>query len=243
MRRLLCLVAIVGLVVSVGSVRGDEAQARQLVDKAIKAVGGADKLAKFPCSTFKEKGTYYGMGDGLPYEGVYAMQLPDRFSMEIQGVFKLVVNGKQGWTKAGDMTRETTAEELDVQKWNLHHGWVTSLRPLKEKEYKLSLAGEDTINGKAVVGVNVNREGRPTVTLLFDKESGLLLKSSTTVKSPENGNKEVGEEVFYSEYKAIEGLQQPTKVLINRDGKKFVEAEVTEQKLHEKLDDSVFAKP
>lgn len=243
MRRHLCLVSIVGLILSAGSVKADEAKVRQIVDKALKAAGGADKLAKFPCATFKEKGTYYGQGQGLPYEGVYAVQLPDRFSMEIQGVFKLVVNGKQGWTKTGDATKEMTAEELDVSKGNLYHGWVASLVPLKDKEYKLSEFGADTINGRPAVGVNVNREGRHTVTLLFDKETGLLLKSSTTVRSPENGNKEVVEELFFSEYKEIEGIPTPTKMLINRDGKKFVESEVSEHKLLEKLDDSVFAKP
>ncbi|MBI5760031.1 MAG: hypothetical protein HZA46_16060 [Planctomycetales bacterium] len=243
MRRHLCLISIVGLILSVGSVKADDAKARQTVDKAIKALGGADKIAKYPCSTFKEKGTYYGMGDGVPYEGVYAVHLPDRFSMEIQGAFKLVVNGKQGWTKSGDATKEMTAEELDVSKGNLYHGWVASLVPLKEKEYKLSEFGADTINGRAAVGVNVNREGRPTVTLLFDKENGLLLKSSTIVRSPENNNKEVVEETIYSEFKEVEGIPSATKVLINRDGKKFVETEYSEYKLLEKLDDSVFGKP
>jgi hypothetical protein len=243
MRRHLFLAVIVGFVGSVGSARGDEAKARQIVDKAIKALGGAEKIAKYPASTFKEKGTYYGMGQGLPYEGVYSIQLPDRFAMEIQGVFKLVVNGKQAWTKMGDETKEMTAEELDVQKSQLYHGWVSSLVPLKDRAFKLSEFGEDTINGRAAVGVSVNREGKPTVTLLFDKEKGLLIKSTTTVKSPENGNKEVSEEVFYSEFKEVEGIPTPTKVLVNRDGKKFVEAEVSDHKLYEKLDDSVFGKP
>jgi hypothetical protein len=70
-----------------------------------------------------------------------------------------------------------------------------------------------------------------------------LLKSSTTVRSPENGNKEVGEEGIYSEFKEFQGIPTPTKVLINRDGKRFVEAEYSEYKLHENLADSVFAKP
>jgi hypothetical protein len=237
------LVSIVGLFLSVGNVKADEAKARQVVDKAIKTLGGADKITRYPCSTFKQKGTYYGQGQGLPYEGVNSIQHPDRFAVEIQGVFKLVVNGKQGWTKMGDMTKEMTAEELDVQRGQIYHGWVASLLPLKEKEYKLSEFGNDTINGRPAVGVNVNRDGRPTVTLLFDKEKGLLLKSSTIVKSPENDNKEVVEEVIYSEYKEVEGIPSPTKLLINRDGKKFVEAEISDLKLLEKLDDSVFGKP
>ena len=55
--------------------------------------------------------------------------------------------------------------------------------------------------------------------------------------------KEVSEEVFYREIKLINGIQSPTKMLIQRDGKKFVECEVLDEVRHEKLDEKLFAKP
>ena len=36
---------------------------------------------------------------------------------------------------------------------------------------------------------------------------------------------------------------QPKKILMNRDGKKFLEAEIVELKVYEKLDDSEFKLP
>src|SRR6516162_5757230 len=53
---------------------GEGEDGRAIVAKAIKAAGGADNLAKHKSATFKGKGTYYGMGKGLPYSGNYAFQ-------------------------------------------------------------------------------------------------------------------------------------------------------------------------
>ena len=242
MRRQLCYL-FVGLLLFPAISRGDEAKAKKLIEQSLKATGGAEKIAKVPASTFKERGTYYGQGDGLPYEGVYSVHLPDKFSMEIQGVFKLVFNAKQGWTRMGNETKEMTADELAIQKGNAYHGWVASLLPLKDKDFKLSYFGIEKIDGKEAEGVSVAREGRSTVTLFFDKQSHLLVKSTATAKSTEQGNKEVSEEIWYKDFKAIEGIQSPTKMLIHRDGKKFVESEVFDEVRHEKLDDSLFAKP
>ena len=224
-------------------VQADEAKARKLVEQSLKAAGGADKIAKRPATTIKDRGMYYGAGEGVAYEGIFSFHLPDKVSMEISGAFKIVVNGNQGWVKANNETREMTAEEIDTQKSGLYHGWVASLLPVTQKEFKLSLFGEEKLDGRDVEGINVTREGRPNVTLFFDKQTHLLVKSTTVVKSPEQGNKEVAEVHLYKDYKPIDGLQSPTKSLVTRDGKKFVESEVVEEVRHEKLDDSVFAKP
>jgi hypothetical protein len=58
-----------------------------------------------------------------------------------------------------------------------------------------------------------------------------------------NGGKEVAEEVLYDDYKEKDGVKYPGKVLVNRDGKKYVESETTEYKPAEKIDDKTFEKP
>jgi hypothetical protein len=52
--------------------------------------------------------------------------------------------------------------------------------------------------------------------------------------------KEVAQEQFPRDYKDQAGTKYPSKSLVNQDGKKFMEIEVTEYKGLEKLDDSVF---
>jgi hypothetical protein len=221
----------------------DQADAAALVEKGLKAVGGREKVARHKGTTWKETGTYYGMGAGLPYMGEYAMQHPDKFRMEIAGVFVIVINGKQGWTKMADMVTELTGERLEGQLQNQYAGWVSWLVPLSDKAYKLSTAGENKVGDRTTLGVTVKREGHSDVTLYFDKETGRLLKTDATVRSEEHQGKQVLQEVTYNEYREVDGVLLPFKIAVMRDGAKFVEAEMTEAKLHESLDENLFGKP
>jgi hypothetical protein len=227
-----------------GVVRGDdESDARAIVAKAIKATGGEEKLAKFNAQTWKETGTYYGMGDGLPYIGNYAAQWPKQFKMEIVGVFTVAINGDSGWVQAGGETKEMTADELKPYKETLHVGWVATLVPLKDKKFKLSKLGETKVKDRSAVGVRVSSEGHREVNLYFDKDSSLLIKTESRAIAAEQGGKEVNEETYLSEFKDVEGVKIPHKALVTRDGEKYVEAETTEVVPAGKLDDSVFGKP
>jgi hypothetical protein len=228
-------------VLSAQFARADDADVRAVIAKSIKAVGGEANLKKHQAVTWKESGIYYGMGDGLPYTGQFAMQFPDKFRMEIVGVFVNVVNGDQGWTSLGGDTREMTKEELDSHKDNLYAGWITTLLPLSHAKYKLSAAGEIKVDDRSAVGVRVSSEGRRDVSLYFDKETHLLVK--TERRALAEGKKEVTEESYFREFKVIDGVKMATKMLVTQDGKKFLESEVTELKAEGKLGDAVFGKP
>ena len=242
-KSLVVFVAVTGAFCAIRSSRADDAaDARAIVAKAIKAAGGEEKLAKFNAHTFKETGTYYGQGDGLPYMGNYAVQWPHQFKMEILGVFAIVLNGDKGWMLMNGETRELTADELKEQQEEHHSRWITSLLPLKDKKFKLTTTGESKVADRSALGVRVSAENHRDVNLYFDKERNLLVKVEYRAISSEQG-KEVNLEVLYSEYKEIEGAKMPTKILIKRDGEKFVEAEESDMVPVGKLDDSVFGKP
>jgi hypothetical protein len=221
----------------------DEADARAIVDKATKAMGGEEKLAKFAAQTWKETGTYYGMGAGLPYVGNYSVQWPSKFKMEILGVFTLALNGDKGWVQDGGEIRDMSGEEVKVQQEGLYASWVSSLLPLKDKKFKLATVGESKVNGSAVVGVRVSSEGRRDVNLYFDKTNYLLLKVEHRAIASEQGGKEVNQETVFTDYKDIEGVKSAGKFVMTRDGEKYIESETSELKPAGKLDDSVFAKP
>lgn len=251
MRRIVCLAVALALAAA-GAARADEqADMKAVIDKAIKAAGGEEKLAKFKAATFKAKGKFYGMGEGIDYTGEYAVQQPDKFRVRIEAgsgdnkfVFVRVVNGDKLWSKLGDKAQEVTdKDEIAEAKENGYAGWVTTLVPLKDKGFTLASLGEVKVDGKPAVGVRVSHKGHRDVNLFFDKDKGLLVKSETTVKDFMAGGKESTQETLYSGYKEAGGVQHPTKLVINRDGKKYVDSEVTEYEPKEKLDDSEFGKP
>jgi hypothetical protein len=123
----------------------------------------------------------------------------------------------------------------------MHSLTVESLAPLLVGDtYKLELIGEAKVSDKPAVGVRVSAKGHKDISLFFDKESGLLVK---TQKRTKEAGVEVDEENFYSDFKEIDGVKLPMTLKILHDGKKFLDAKVTEAKLLEKLDDDVFAKP
>jgi hypothetical protein len=224
-----------------GALRAEEP--KEIIDKAIKAAGGEEKLAKFKAHTWSAKGTYYGAGDGMPYTAEYAVQFPDKIRVEIKNVFTLVLNGDKGWMKMGENAEEMNADQLTEQKEQQHAGYVASLLPLKDKAYTLTALGDSKVGDRPVVGVKVSSKGHRDVNLYFDKDTNLLAKGEWTVKAMEEGGKEVAQETLYSDYKDVDGAKVPMKVALNRDGKKYVESENSDVKVAEKLDDSLFGKP
>ena len=222
----------------------DSDQARAVVDKAIKAAGGEEKLAKFKSRTWVSKGTYYGMGDGIQYTANYALQAPDKFRFEVEGGFMtMVVDGDKGWMQMMGETREMNKDELAQQKEERYAFAVSSLTPLKGGDYKLSPLGETKVVDKPAIGVKVSHKDHQDVNLYFDKDSGLLVKMERKTKAQEEGNKEVTQEDIYSDYQDVGGAKMPMKLTILRDGKKYVEGEESDVKAVDKHDDKTFAKP
>jgi hypothetical protein len=252
MQRAILTACAAALVLAVAApARADEqADAKAILDKAIKAHGGEEALTKFKVNVIKAKGKYYGMGAGIDYTNEMITQRPDRlrfdFEIEVNGMqikFVQVVNGNKGWIKFADQLMDMSKEQLEEAKAQLYLGQVTSLVPLRDKGYKLSTLGEVKVEGKPAVGLRVEQKDRRDVNLFFDKESGMLVKSEIKSKDPMLGDKEFNSETYYSDYRKVDGLQTPFKVIIKRDGEKFVESEVSDLKHEEKVDESTFDKP
>src|SRR5262245_917636 len=115
-----------------------ENDALAIVNKSIKAYGSEKALAKQKAAKLKETGTYYGMGEGLPYMGVYAYQQPGQFRMEIQDVFTLVFNKDKGWVSGGGETKDMTKEQVAIQKGEQQVREMTSLLTLRDKAFTLA---------------------------------------------------------------------------------------------------------
>jgi outer membrane lipoprotein-sorting protein len=220
---------------------GEDDGGRAIVAKAIQAAGGEKNLAKLQSATWTETGTYYGMGDGLPYTGKYAASRPNKFRMEIEGVFTTVLNGEAGWIQAGGETKKMTKEQFALEQYNHKAGWIITLVPLKDKAFDIKSVPAAKKDGEMVV-VQVTRKDYPTVKLYFSAKTNLLVKSEYRTKAADLEFKEVVMEFSYSKYQDVDGGKVPHKLVVKRDGKQFVEAEVSELKAA-KFDAKAFAQP
>jgi hypothetical protein len=244
----ICLVScILGLVLSAGSARAADNETTAIIDKAIKAHGGAEKVAKERATRSKSKGTLE-LGGGLNFTQETVLQggkFKEVIVLDVNGkevVVTTVFDGAKGWIKTGDNEMEVDGKLLDALKEASYAIRVNRLVFLKDKSVEMSALGEIKVNDKPAVGVKVTSKGHKDVDLFFDKKSGLLVK---VVKSALDGMtmQDVSEERIIQEYQEVDGMQVPKKVLVNRDGKKFMELEVLEIKHPDKVDDSEFAKP
>ena len=225
----------------------DAAKAQKLVDRAIKVMGGKKALNKAVNTIMEDKGTYYGMGEGVPYEGRYVFQMtnPGRYRMEIIGQFIMVTDKDKAWVSVmgNVMDQEGDALELAIQGTLINY--AMSLIPLQSpnKEFKLSLAKPETVDGVECQGIKIEHKKMPTITIQFSKKTGLIKKTKYKAKVAELGFQEVTEEAVYYEYKDFDGFKSPTKLIMYRDGKKFVESHPQKVSYPDKLDESEFKKP
>lgn len=251
MTRALFALLTAGLATTALPARPDDAQeARALVDRAIKAHGGAEAVGKFKASVVGFKGTFHGMGMEIPMTGEIstfgAENLKADVEVEAGGQKVRVVNvvaGDKGWNKLGPDTKEMRKDEVAEAREQQHTGWVASLAPLVGgKGYALAPAGELLVNDKAALGVKVSAKGRRDVTLYFDKATGLLARFDATVKD-EGSGREVTQETTTTDHKDVQGTKQMAKFRVTRDGKLYIEGEFTSHQLSESLDAGLFVRP
>ena len=228
----------------------DQADMKALLGKAIKAVGGEKKIAKNKAVTWNFKGKIFVIGNGAPYTAEWLVQAPGQakatITVEINCASVTIVkvlNKTKGWEKVADKTIDMNKSQLAEFKDQIYFFWLTTLVPLKDKAFKLTLLDEAKVDGKPAVGVKVTHADYPEVKLYFDKKTHLLVKSQWQSRAAEQKFKEVTAEMHYSKYQEIEGAQVPTRVVLNRDGELFVEADLSDVKTVSKHEPGTFDKP
>lgn len=229
--------------------RAEEDPTAAIIDKAVKAHFPKGLDTKNKGLRTRSKGTLHIMGLDLEFTQEVSVQLPNRFKevMELTIMNKAakvtsVYNGKEAWIRADDKDVKVTKEILaEFREAALNLGLMQGIF-LKDKTVKFSLVGEVQVKGKPAVGVTAARKGSKDVNLFFDKKTGLLVKFEMRKLDLMSGQ-EVTEERFVTEYQEVKGRKVAKKVEVVRDGKPFIELEVMEMEILEKLDDSEFARP
>ena len=252
MRRL--LTPLLSAVVLFGSpaARAADDEARMIVLKAVKAHGGEAALSKYKAARSSAKGKINipAAGEVDFTQEVVVMQ-PDKFkeSMDLSiggNTIKIVTiaNGDKASIEAGGKEVPVTDAIKDALKEAQHAMKAARMAEiLKDKAFELSTLGEIKVEGKPAVGVRVSAKGQKDVNLYFNKETGLLAKVERRGTDPNTG-KEFTEERIILEYNKpnAEGLLSAKKVLVKRDGEKFMEAEVVDHKVFEAIEDAEFKK-
>jgi hypothetical protein len=250
-RPFICLAVCLAALACGLSARAQDDPLWAQVEKSLKAHGGREFLKKHPAAQVKYKGDVDAMGVTAKIEGE-VFTAPDRLKnvsdVEVNNM-KIAVkqgyDGKTMWMDVMGMVQEfKDQDKIKEMKESMHAEEVGNLVGLDKKSYKLNSLGDMKIKGKEAVGIRVAREGKRDVVLWFDKETNLLVRHEYRGTDPWGGQAgEVNNEKYYLDYKAVMGVQVPGRIEVHNDGKKIVELEITDVRYHERLDDSIFAKP
>ena len=224
------------------SARADDQEARQILKRAIEAVGGRFGRLQGPV-LWMERGTYYGNGDSVPFVTQYASRWPDWFRQEVEGVFTITVSGKKAWLTNDEGVRIFTGAALEEAMKQNRMRWASKLFPLTDKAYTLNKIEGIQIDGRPTVGIEASHADGGEFKLYFDKETYLITKMEAMVITPMLGPDPVLAETYYSAHRSLGGAKVPSNVKIHYDRKLVVEAEIVASKVGATLDPALFEVP
>ena len=249
LRHFIPALLVLAAVAPTGPARADEKEALAVLDKAVKALGGEEKLGKVKAYSTKAKGTVTFGGNEIPFTGETTVQGVDKIRSEFEGeangnAFKgvTVLNGDKAWRKFGDDAMEMDADALANEKRTVYLQVTPVLiLPLKGKGFKVDSAPDEKVGDKPAAVVKASGPDGKEFTLYFDKESGVPVKQKARVVGFQND--EFSQETTYENYKDFGGIKRATKSVSKRDGEPFIDAEVVDFKTLDKVDADTFAEP
>ena len=248
-RYLFAALAITFLTATRGVVRADDKDPTAILDKAIKALGGEEKLKKVGAVSWKTKLTITFNGNTNDLTSSATVEGLDHYRSDIEGEFGgnpfkgvTVFSGNKGWRRFNDNKSDLEGDDLANEKRRVYLQIIPSLLvPLKGKNFKLEVVADEKVGDKPAAGIKATGPDGKDFTLYFDKESGLPVKSVAKVVGFQGD--EYTQETTYSDYKEFDGIKKATKAEAKRDGESFIKSEITEFKVLDKVDSKTFSEP
>jgi hypothetical protein len=207
------------------SARADGPRPEQIIDKAIRADGGEDRLEGLSGFTSKNQTVY---ADGPTWSQEFTVQLPGRYraetKVEPEGKTRslVVMDGDHGWLQVnGDVTPYPSSFLTSMQKYTIPYLGPRSILRLharqKNPKCRFSTPGECRIDGHPAVGLQMTLEGGPQETWFFDKESGRLLREESHTANFEGDDTVTV--TTYEDYQIFDGYPLARRATTQRDGK------------------------
>ncbi|MCE9530513.1 MAG: hypothetical protein K8T89_05190 [Planctomycetes bacterium] len=221
--------------------------AKEVIEKAIVAHGGADNLKKITAGklTSDAKMTYMGLEIAIEAESTF--HHPDKFKnvlkMDALGkkiTMNQIVNGEKVKISATELAVPVSNELKAELQESLYLQKIMLLVDLLDaRKFELSSIEKPAkVGGNDVNGVLVKSKGHKDVKLFFDAKTNLLAQIDRRGLDPTE--KEVDQRVIYTDVKKFGGINYPTKTEVLIDGKKFMTSEIKDFKALDKVDPKEF---
>lgn len=231
MRRLVALIALLPLTAAPAQVA--PSSARSVVEKAVAAHGGKEKLARARAEKVFSEGTLVAGSETCAFVSETAVQLPGRYRSAVtlargkeRTTLVQVLDGDKGATYLDGKEQAGGAMQAEKLRRTLSLERALRLVPLLD-DAAVALERLDDVryNDRVLCGVRVVGGGHRDLSLWFDKAEGLLVRAEYTADGA--AGTAVRQESLYGGYRELGGYLRPTRVIVSRGGKKVMDATVT----------------
>ncbi|MGK9476806.1 insulinase family protein [Melioribacter sp. OK-6-Me] len=205
--------------------------AEQIIKNYVNAIGGADKLAAVKDRMIKMNGSMQGMNVSVTLYQKY----PNKLYQEVDaGVFKqkTVFDGNKGYVEVMGQKQDLQGDQLE----SLKNEALDAVLDYSKYGITPELTGMENINGKDAYRVVLTSAGGKKTTQYFDPETWLLIRSITSISTPQGSFTQTTD---MSDYKEVNGVKYPFKY-IQSFGPQSIELNVSTIEINTGLPDSLF---
>ena len=221
------------------------AKAKELIQKSIAALGGPAYLNLRDYSCTGRLASFGSQGELNGYTRFLDLWfLPDKNRTEYgkkQNVID-VVTATEGWTlDRGGVSDFPVSRVEDFQRQLKEDMDILLRNRLKEDGLVYRYAGRDLVDLKQVEWVEVVDRDRRTFRIALDASTHLPLRSLVTTRDP-NTRERTASLTLYSNYQPVAGVQFPTQVAREVNGRRVYQAFYTDCTLNAGLSADLFTR-
>lgn len=221
---------------------------RAILDRAIKAHGGAARLER------TKKGHLKANSEGNQSNVPFRLEIEEWFDLPSR--YKRTKTGsineksfhredgsteKEGWVREGTGPIRTFSVYQPMSVTEHWHAVLASLLLLRDKDVQFKSLPDETKDGRTLVGFHATSR-LITGDFFFDKSTDLLAKTQQTRQNPQGGQ-EVIADTSYDDYRAVQGIQYPMRFKSTAGKTYSTTITLSSLDFGGKIDESVFQKP
>jgi zinc protease len=224
--------------VPVRPMASSDASARELIDRAVQAKGGLEKLRSI--RTVRVAATTAVETDQGRVEAPSTtwIRYPGAYRVELEGVSQLFVSGEYFVVDARGARQAPPSAAVEM-KASIQRDAIPLLIALAEGRVTARRTAVDA-GGRALPALEVQSPAMVPLTIAFDPQTGLIARQQYPVSTA--SGPATAEEAF-SDYRSVDGLQIAFRATVRHPGAPMIERTVRRVEYNIPLDPSLFAKP
>ncbi len=215
---------------------------KEIIQKALTAMGGEKVLQVKDVTAAGKMKAVTPMGE-MEMNIETTNLLPDKQYQKMvlpMGEMVMAMAGKSGWMKMGSV-REMPSSQAEEMYKNQMLDPLTVMQNLTSKDYVIYYYKDEKVQETPAAGIIVKFiPANATARWFLDAQTGMLLKSVVR-QTGQSGP--VDAEVFYSDYRDVDGVKFAFKTMQQSEGKKQMETALTSVKINSGVKDDLFKKP